>query len=88
MCRLADYEDDALQPVAMIHDDLTFSVPINRFDECLDLILIEMLRMEHAWLNVPIAVEVSAGPNWHDQKFIGQFESDWDSPGRYLEIPK
>lgn len=84
MNRLSGYEDDALQPVLMIHDDLTFMIPDERFDECIDIILTEMLRMEYLWLNVPLALEIKAGRDWHTQVKIGDFESSNTAP--YVEI--
>ena len=84
MARLSQYEDDALQCVAMVHDDLVFQIPVARHDECVEIILHEMLRMEHPWLNVPLAVEVNVGPNWAEQQKVGHFESVGD--GGFVQL--
>ena len=84
LVRLSGYEDDALQPVALIHDDLSFFIPEQRLDECIDIILQEMLRCEHTWLNVPLAVEVSIGQNWCELDKVGHYEST--GVGGYVEI--
>jgi DNA polymerase-1 len=84
LIRLSQYEDDALQPVMMIHDDLSFIIPNQRLNECVDIILHEMLRCEHLWLNVPLAVEVSIGQDWCNLSKVGQFESMGD--GGYIQI--
>lgn len=84
MTRLSGYEDPALQCVMFIHDDLTFMVPKRRYDECINTILHEMLKMEHLWLNVPLAVEVAVGENWGEQQKVGTFESD--GLGGYREM--
>jgi DNA polymerase I-like protein with 3'-5' exonuclease and polymerase domains len=84
MNRLSAYEDDVLQPALMIHDDLTFMIPDERFDDALDTIITEMLRMEYPWLNVPLGVEIKAGRDWFSQKMVGKFESS--NTGGYVEI--
>ena len=85
MIRLSQYEDEALQPVMIIHDDLSFFIPHDRFDACVEIILHEMLStMEHLWINVPLAVEVSTGYDWCNLSKVGQFESVGD--GGFVEV--
>jgi uracil-DNA glycosylase family 4 len=84
MVRLSQYEDEDLQPVMLVHDDLGFFIREERFDECVEIILHEMLRMEHLWLNVPLAVEVSTGYDWCNLSKVGHFESTGD--GGFVQI--
>jgi len=35
-----------------------------------------MCRPSHDFINVPLVVEVEAGPNWYDQKEVGVYASD------------
>jgi len=64
-------------PVLNIHDDLTFVVPDNVGDleRCISVIVKEMLTFDFAWVNVPLACEVSIGPNWCDLEKFGEFWS-------------
>jgi len=58
-------------PVVMllqVHDELIFECPQNRLQEVAEVI---RYCMENAFqLDVPMAVEVKAGPNWYDLKRI------------------
>ncbi len=67
-----------VHPVLNVHDDLSFIVPSDRrvVDRALEIIVTEMLTFRFPWVNVPLALEVSMGPNWCDLKSLGKFRSD------------
>jgi uracil-DNA glycosylase family 4 len=72
------YNDEGkrhLQARMNIHDDLTFIVPKRLVDESVNDIVRQMVRVKYDWINVPISVEVAVGPNWHELKEVGKFES-------------
>lgn len=60
-----------------IHDDLTFFLPDAKLEECVEIIGARMVSRQHAYdfVNVPLIVEVKAGPNWAEQEEIGVFKS-------------
>lgn len=84
MCRLSHISLTSgrsyLHPVLNIHDDLSMFVPKTSkvFDEALEIMIREMLTFDFAWINVPLAVEVSVGENWSNVKPIGKFFSHKD----------
>jgi DNA polymerase I-like protein with 3'-5' exonuclease and polymerase domains len=82
--RLSELEDPVYQPVMEIHDDLTFILPLNRFEEHAEVIVDEMLRVTYHWINVPLVVEVSKGQVWYEMEKVGEFRSDqwWNTPER------
>jgi len=65
-----------LQARLNIHDDLSFYIPINDADVYLTTVIDEMLAVDYDFINVPISVEVSVGPNWYELKELGEFYSD------------
>lgn len=66
-----------LHPVLNVHDDLTFIVPDDDdvLNDAINIIVREMLTFDFPWINVPLACEVSVGPNWCDLKKLGEFWS-------------
>lgn len=68
--------DTHLQAILEIHDDLTFHLPIDKVDYYAEKIITTMLDLPFDFITVPIAAELSFGPNWMDMKEIGTFESD------------
>lgn len=80
MNRISEYayehNDWTLQPRLNIHDDLSFCLRESTFDDDLALIIYKMLDCRFEFINVPLLVEVVAGPNWYEQKDIGKFYSD------------
>jgi uracil-DNA glycosylase family 4 len=67
MSRLSEMEVDELQPEINIHDDLTFvRVPAKRADEIAEKVIDTMINVPFKFVNVPIVVEMSVGPNWCD----------------------
>lgn len=83
MCALAELANETgnldLIPVLNIHDDLTFAVPEDRAEAYLKPILTEMLRPRFGFINVPIAVEAAAGPNWWEMTEFGKYYSNkWE----------
>jgi len=74
MARLSEMEDPRYQPAIMIHDDLTFFWPKKEVEKRLEIVVKEMVTTPFEWANVvPISVEVSAGPDWINQKEIGKY---------------
>lgn len=65
-----------LTTVIQVHDDLTFYVPKEKVNEGVREIATSMTSVPFDWINVPLQVEVSVGPNWYEQKEIGKFRSD------------
>lgn len=81
MNRLAEYSlvggGDEFYPRINEHDSLGFYVRDDKhLDDKIGKIATMMLDSQHAFINVPLSVEVSLGPNWADQKEIGRFFSD------------
>jgi uracil-DNA glycosylase family 4 len=77
MCRLSELGDPELQPEINIHDDLTFlRVPAKRFDDIAEKVINEMLDVPYDFVNVPITVDASMGPDWLELEEIGTFSSD------------
>lgn len=65
----------SLQPRMNIHDDLTFIGRREEREELIGEIVLEMIAVKYPWVNVPITIEVSVGPNWYEMKEIGKFSS-------------
>jgi DNA polymerase I-like protein with 3'-5' exonuclease and polymerase domains len=61
-----------LHPHLNIHDDLTFIIEDNDrlIDESIDFITREMLLLPYDFINVPMSVEVSIGPDWDDMEEV------------------
>lgn len=60
-----------------IHDELVFQIPKKTFEPDLEFICSHMLDCDHyPFINVPLCVEVSRGPNWYDQKTVTTIYSD------------
>jgi DNA polymerase-1 len=72
MCRLSHMALSTgqlhLHPILNIHDDLSFFIPDNDkiIENALETITREMLVFDFPWINVPLSVEISIGPNWAD----------------------
>jgi DNA polymerase I-like protein with 3'-5' exonuclease and polymerase domains len=64
-----------LHPILNIHDDLSFFVPEKGLYKALETIMKEMLIFDFPWVNVPLSLEVSVGPNWYDLKPLGKYWS-------------
>lgn len=77
LSKLAFKTDMILHPRLNIHDDLTFFLPDDPqvIDDCLEIIIGEMLKLPYSFINVPMSVEVSIGPDWFHQEEIGKFWS-------------
>jgi DNA polymerase-1 len=76
LCRRAHDEGrPELRPVMSIHDDLSFFLPEPSLQECIREVVREMVACPFPWCSsVPMAVEVSMGPNWADQTKVGVYE--------------
>lgn len=66
------------QPRLTIHDDLTFILPKKKVEDYSEVIIEEMLSIgkKYDFVNVPLNVEGSIGPNWAQMEGIGEFNSD------------
>lgn len=72
--------------VLNVHDDVTSVVHDDDLDDAIVQIPELMCEVPFDWINVPIAVEVTAGPNWFAQEEIGTFKStDYHDVPRGLE---
>lgn len=77
MSRLCELRQPALQPSMEIHDDLTFIWPEDKVDEYARIVLDVMLNCPFKWAHiVPLGVEFSVGPNWFEQKAVGEYFTD------------
>jgi uracil-DNA glycosylase family 4 len=77
MARLSEIGNSELQPELNIHDDLTWMrVPIKRVDTLAERIIEEMLAVPFSWVNVPITVEMSVGPDWLNMEEVATYSSD------------
>ena len=60
-----------------VHDELCFQIPKKTFDRDLEFIVDHLLDCDHFdFINVPLCVEVSRGPDWFHQEPVGVFYSD------------
>ena len=69
-------DESELQPSLNVHDDLSSWVKKKTRDERIQTIVREMCLPRFAYINVPLVVEVSVGPNWADLKEIAKYRSD------------
>lgn len=79
MNRLSEYADkwgDEYQPNIQIHDDLTFFLNADELDDYADKIITEMLKVPFKFVNVPITVELSIGPDMFTMEEIMTASSD------------
>lgn len=69
-----------LHPILNVHDDLSFFIPDSdqELDASLEIIKREMLTFDFPWINVPLSIEISIGPNWADVQSIGRLWSHKD----------
>jgi len=72
LSEIAEKEDlPYLQPCLDIHDDLTFRIPNNVFDDAVEYILYIMayeVLQYFPFMCVPLLVEAAKGDNWQDMK--------------------
>ena len=60
-----------------VHDELGFWLPKKTIDRDLEFVADHMLECEHFdWINVPLLIEISRGPNWFDQSDNTEIFSD------------
>ena len=60
-----------------IHDELAFYVPKKTFDRDVEFLADHMLECTHFdFINVPLCIEVSRGPNWYEQEHVMTVFSD------------
>lgn len=77
-------ELEHLIPVLNVHDDLTYHLPEEKaaFDHAVKAITEEMCRIRFDWINVPLLIEMSVGPNWYQQEEVAKFWSHEIYPTR------
>ncbi|UNA00815.1 DNA polymerase [Edwardsiella phage vB_EpM_ZHS] len=79
MCVLSEQavvEDDPYkQPELNVHDDLTFILPKADHLQRIDAIAKEMCKPRFDYINVPLLVEASTGPRWHELEEIKVYKS-------------
>lgn len=68
--------DDELQPRLNVHDDLSTILCDDTLEEKLDTIAGIMCQHRFDFINVPLVVEASVGPNWADLKEVKVYRSD------------
>lgn len=83
MNKLSEYSTETgqeqFQAILNIHDDLTFALPEKSIDKDLEIIIDTMLGCDFDFISVPLAIEVSIGPNWYNLDDFGVFSSDnWE----------
>lgn len=60
-----------------VHDDLTFYIPEDSFEEDFDYIIRTMLYVPYDWAQtVPISLEAEIGYNWYEMESIGTYYSN------------
>ena len=60
-----------------IHDELVFYIPKKTFDRDVEFLADYMLECRHFdFINVPLCIEVSRGPNWYEQEHVMTVFSD------------
>lgn len=64
-----------LQPCLNVHDDLTFIIPDEKIEGALEIISLEMLRIEYGWVNVPLEIEISTGIAWGEMQKLKKVNS-------------
>lgn len=69
-----------LHPRLNIHDDLTCVIPNEDeiLEDCIRRIYTTMLTPAFDFINVPMSVECSVGPNWFELEEVGKFWSHKD----------
>lgn len=63
------------QPVMNIHDDLTFYLPKETFEDDIVKIAEIMVTQKYDWLIVPLSVEVSRGEAWGEVEAFKTYET-------------
>lgn len=77
MVRLCDLGRHALQPNGVVHDDLFFIWLEAKVEEYARIVIDTMLHCPFEWAQiVPLGVEFSVGPNWFNQKTVGEYFTD------------
>ena len=68
--------DPNIQPAFNGHDDLTFVVADAVLERSIAVISREMCQHRFSYINVPLKVEVSVGPRWHELEEIAVYSSE------------
>jgi DNA polymerase I-like protein with 3'-5' exonuclease and polymerase domains len=65
-----------LQPNLNVHDDLSFILPTSNLESVMPIVAEEMCKHRFDFINVPLLVEASTGPNWFQLKEKAVYRSD------------
>jgi DNA polymerase-1 len=77
MNRLSKLGNPVYQANLNVHDDLTFMWGnVNKVDEYAETVISSMLAVPFKFINVPLTVEMSIGPDWLNMKKVGTYSSD------------
>jgi len=71
-----DLDDWYLQPNIQIHDDLTFILPDNKIDHYAEKIITTMLDCPYDFINVPLTIKMSVGPDLLNMEEVLKASSD------------
>lgn len=67
--------DEGIQFCLNVHDDLSFMRKEKTFDKDARKIAKAMCSIEYDFINVPLVVEMEAGPNWYELEEFDKFSS-------------
>ncbi len=73
-----DTDQEQYEPVTCIHDDLGFYLPEESWQHDFDIAIQIMLACQYDFINVPLSIEASYGPNWYKQEKYGDFDNSKD----------
>lgn len=77
LCHRAYIEDQPeYQPNLNVHDDLSSWLKKKTRDQRVKVIVEEMCMHRFSYINVPLVVEVSVGPDWANLTEIAKYRSD------------
>jgi len=64
-----------LHPHLNIHDDATMLIPKKHLDTSLEIIIRTLLTFDFDFINVPLAISVSMGPDWYHMSEFSKFST-------------
>lgn len=74
--RAMESDDEELQQALQVHDDNSFWIDDETLEPKMKIIAEEMCRHRFDWINVPLLVEMKAGPRWSELKEVAKYRSD------------
>jgi uracil-DNA glycosylase family 4 len=76
MNRLSETGNPLYQAAMMIHDDLTYFLPLEGLEGHIDIINRELVRPTFDFISVPLTVELKMGADWEKMETLGEVSSD------------